>query len=175
MYLSEIKKFDLKTLEQIVKKKTLHKTICLSDVTAKKAFKRFKKMFTIVKAAGGLVLDEENKGLFIFRKQRWDLPKGKIELGEKRKKAAQREVEEECGIKVASMDKLITQTYHMYSQNGILMLKKTYWYKMHATSKQALKPQVEEGISRVEWMDQTQLENPRLKTFPSIKEVLKYW
>ncbi|MFH1296320.1 MAG: NUDIX domain-containing protein [Bacteroidota bacterium] len=40
--------------------------------------KDFKSLFTIVKAAGGLVRNEQGEVLFIHRKGRWDLPKGKI-------------------------------------------------------------------------------------------------
>ena len=36
--------------------------------------------------------------LFIYRFNKWDLPKGKLNKGEKKQDCAIREVEEECGI-----------------------------------------------------------------------------
>src|SRR5262249_54871554 len=41
------------------------------------------KKFTIVQAGGGLVINEQEQGLFIFRRGKWDLPKGKLDKGEK--------------------------------------------------------------------------------------------
>ncbi|MBL6868637.1 MAG: NUDIX domain-containing protein, partial [Flavobacteriales bacterium] len=32
--------------------------------------------------AGGLVINNNNKVLFIYRKNKWDLPKGKLDDGE---------------------------------------------------------------------------------------------
>ena len=51
--------------------------------------------------------------MLIKRLGLWDFPKGKIEKGEKKKVAAVREVEEECGVKTALGD-LITETLHVY-------------------------------------------------------------
>jgi hypothetical protein len=35
----------------------------------------------IIQAGGGLVLNEQNELLFIFRRGSWDLPKGKVDSG----------------------------------------------------------------------------------------------
>ena len=35
-----------------------------------------------LKNIGGLVMNDKNKLLMIFRNGKWDLPKGKIEIGE---------------------------------------------------------------------------------------------
>ena len=40
--------------------------------------KDFKGLFTIIEAGGGLVTNEFNEILFIFRRGHWDLPKGKL-------------------------------------------------------------------------------------------------
>ncbi|MDB4195885.1 NUDIX domain-containing protein, partial [Flavobacteriales bacterium] len=60
--------------------------------------KLLEKRFRIVEAGGGLVVNEKDEVLFIFRKGKWDIPKGKLEKREKIKHGAIREVEEECGI-----------------------------------------------------------------------------
>jgi hypothetical protein len=39
----------------------------------------YKSLYTIIEAAGGLVLNKASHALLIFRHQKWDLPKGKIE------------------------------------------------------------------------------------------------
>ena len=51
---------------------------------------------TLIEAAGGLVYNIENQLLMIFRNNKWDLPKGKLEVGENIQECAIREVEEEC-------------------------------------------------------------------------------
>src|SRR4051812_48020306 len=57
------------------------------------------KKFTIIRAAGGLVVNDGGEMLFIFRRGKWDLPKGKLEEGEDLEECAVREVEEETGLK----------------------------------------------------------------------------
>ena len=42
------------------------------------AWEAFKDEFEVIEAAGGVVVKDE-KMLFIFRKKKWDLPKGKLE------------------------------------------------------------------------------------------------
>ena len=48
----------------------------------KEVIKYLKNKFKIVKAAGGVLKNKENKILFIYRLGRWDLPKGKKDKGE---------------------------------------------------------------------------------------------
>ena len=86
--------------------------------------------YKVIEAAGGLVFNEKNKILMIFRNGKWDLPKGKIELGESIEDAAIREVEEECGIDNLKIDNKLINTYHTYNLNGFNILKKT-WFRLH--------------------------------------------
>mgnify|MGYP000625090747 CR=1 FL=1 len=58
----------------------------------------FCKSMTEIKAAGGLVVNEDGEVLLIKRRGLWDLPKGKVEEGEFMRLAAVREVKEETGI-----------------------------------------------------------------------------
>jgi len=129
----------------------------------------------ILEAAGGLVVNDKSEILFIYRNGFWDLPKGKIEKGEKKKIAAVREVEEECGItNPVIMEKLIT-TYHTYEMKGENIFKPTYWYAMKYTGDEALIPQTEEGITKVKWVGINNLEEQMNNTFEAIKDVvLKY-
>lgn len=133
--------------------------------------KDFKSLFKIVKAAGGVVFNEEGEILVIFRRGMWDLPKGKIDKGEEIIDAAIREVEEETGVVGLIASELFCKTLHTYKQSGSRILKKTYWYKMTA-KKQQLKPQNEEGIELAQWMLPKDLLKEKL-VFKNIRNVVK--
>lgn len=129
--------------------------------------------FEWIEAAGGLV-KKENSYLFIERFGCWDLPKGKIEIGESPELAAVREVEEECGITNPKIDHFICNTYHTYDYRGKKVLKKNWWYAMEYKGDELLTPQIEESITAVEWLVQSQFSEVKTKTYPSILEVLGY-
>ena len=76
--------------------------------------KAFFKKFTIVQAAGGMVKNEKNETLLIFRRGKWDLPKGKLDKGESLEECAVREVEEETGLKNVKLVSPLIITYHTY-------------------------------------------------------------
>ena len=127
---------------------------------------------TLIEAAGGLVENEKGDYLFIYRNDKWDLPKGKIEKDEKTKVAAAREVEEECGITVSKLGEKICKTYHAYISRGEVVLKKTHWYAMKYKGNDKLKPQTEEGITDVRWFRKGHIDAIIQNTFPSILDVL---
>ena len=139
----------------------------------KKVVKAIKNDYTIIKAAGGLVLNE-GEVLMIWRLKKWDLPKGKLEKGEKPKKAAIREVEEECNVKV-KLGKKICHTWHTYKQNGKRILKKTYWFRMYCVDDSKMKPQLEENIEEIKWMNETELKEAFYNTYPSIRDVFRHY
>ncbi len=124
----------------------------------------------IVRAAGGLVLNLNKEILFIYRNNLWDLPKGRVEKGESIEIAAVREVEEECGIFNLSIEKSITTTYHIYYQNT-LCLKETHWFLMTSDYKQALTPQLEEGITKVIFKNKNETEKALQNAYANIKLV----
>ncbi len=138
-----------------------------------KAFlKTVAKSVTLIEAAGGLVKNEHGEYLFIYRQDKWDLPKGKIEKDEGVKEAAVREVEEECGIKVSRLGDKICKTYHVYLSRGEVVLKKTHWFKMKCKGQDKLKPQKEEGITDVRWFKKGYIGNITDNTFSSIMDVI---
>ena len=139
---------------------------------AKAFLKTVAKSVNLIIAAGGLVKNEEGAFLFIYRNDKWDLPKGKVEKDEKVKEAAVREVEEECGIKVSNLDEKICKTYHAYIYKGEVVLKRTHWFNMRCKGKPKLKPQREEGITDVRWFEKEHVEPIMANTFPSIMDVL---
>lgn len=136
------------------------------------SFENYFKNYKRINAAGGLVENDKNEYLFIFRHDKWDLPKGKVEEGENFENAALREVEEECGIKELSLKDLIVKTYHTYEMFGKLHLKTTYWYKMNSDFSGNFTPQLEESITQVEWKDKNNLEEVERNTYGSILDVI---
>jgi 8-oxo-dGTP pyrophosphatase MutT (NUDIX family) len=137
--------------------------------------KTFFKKFTLVKAAGGLVKDEDDKILIIFRRGKWDLPKGKLDKGETLEECAVREVQEETGLKKVRLLKPLLITYHTYHEGTRFMLKESHWYTMEARSAQLLTPQTEEGIHEIKWAAPKDLDPYLKNAFPSIVDVLKAW
>jgi len=158
-----LKQNTLKKLEEI--------TFTVSDYD--KVVLDIKQDYTIIKAAGGLVL-KEGEVLMISRLKKWDLPKGKLNKGEKPKDGAVREVEEECNVKVVAARK-ICHTWHTYKQNGQRILKKTYWYKMYCTDDSMMTPQIEENIEEIRWMNETELKAAFYNTYPSIRDVFRHY
>ncbi|SOD14547.1 NUDIX domain-containing protein [Pedobacter xixiisoli] len=136
-------------------------------------FKKIKKDLTVIKAAGGLVANAKGEFLFIFRNKKWDLPKGKVDKGEKVKDAAVREVEEECGVKVEKRNERICKTYHVYEMGGELILKRTSWYHMTVKGSPKLVPQLEEGITEAVWIAPHEIKAKVKNTYALITDVLK--
>ncbi len=121
--------------------------------------------FNLIEASGGVVKNNYNDFLFIFKNGKWDLPKGKIDSGENPEKAAIREVNEETSLLELEMMCFVTNTYHLYKQ-GSIILKKTFWFLMKAHNFQEMKPQKEEGITDLKWFSK--------KDFPSTYNSIKY-
>jgi 8-oxo-dGTP pyrophosphatase MutT (NUDIX family) len=134
-------------------------------------WKLFFGKYKTVQAAGGVVINNKNQVLFIFRNGFWDLPKGKVEDEEAISIAAIREVEEECGIKPTLISKLLV-TYHTYDTYGENCIKPTHWYLMQYDGAEELLPQEEEGITNVQWVNQEDIASKMLSTFGSIIDVI---
>ena len=133
---------------------------------------QFKKDYTMIEAAGGAVVNDENQILLIFRKGKWDLPKGKLEVNEPIELCADREVKEETGlIEIELRRKLIT-TYHTYTEKGKSILKETHWFLFDAPGKQDVEPQTEEEIFKVEWVSKDELKDYD-NTYQLIRDVLR--
>ena len=135
--------------------------------------KRFFAKFIIVPAAGGVVRNEKNEILMIYRRGKWDLPKGKLDKKESIEECAVREVKEETGLKDLKLLSLLTVTYHTYQEGTRLMLKESHWFTMKAKSKQLLLPQIEENIDIVRWAPQEEILVYLLNSYPSVTDVLQ--
>ena len=134
--------------------------------------KAFWKKFSLVKAAGGVVINEKKEILLIFRRSKWDLPKGKLNKGENLENCAIREVEEETGLSKTRLEKLLSISYHTYKEGARYMLKETTWHIMRSTGKQNILPQTEEDIEDLKWVKPEDLKKYFKKTYPSARDVL---
>ncbi len=100
-----------------------------------------------VYSAGGVVFYK--KSILLLKKENgsWVLPKGHIEIGEKKEEAALREVHEEAGVKAEILEYLdyIEYTFKDFRRNNILVHKNVSWFVMLSNSDEK-KPQTEEGF-----------------------------
>ncbi|WP_029209528.1 NUDIX hydrolase [Aquimarina agarilytica] len=129
------------------------------------------KKLPVVLAGGGKVYNAERKILFIYRNDKWDLPKGKAEKKESITQTALREVEEETGVKNLILGDFIKKTYHVYKRNGSYKLKLTYWFEMFSDFDGVLLPQEEEGITKVKWKSFKKSKKALENTYGAIKEL----
>jgi 8-oxo-dGTP pyrophosphatase MutT (NUDIX family) len=177
-----------RAFEEFEKKENLHSLVFWSDDNFKQLKHDFFSLFKYIKAAGGLVKNERNEFLVIFRYGKWDLPKGKInfyktqsgipsnkdkrtpELGAD---AAIREVMEETGLKQVSITGQLSSTYHIYYQKNTRYLKKTYWFSMSAESEQSLIPQSDEDISIVKWAAKDELQEIAEHSYSSLGKLFR--
>ncbi|MEQ1624250.1 MAG: NUDIX domain-containing protein [Sediminibacterium sp.] len=132
-------------------------------------------MKKIIKAGGGLVRNGEGELLLIFRRGKWDLPKGKLDEGETIEACALREVEEETGVKHLALGELISVTWHEYFDKwvGEDVIKETHWFKMEVAGVPALVPQTEEDITAIEWTKKSDLPKRMEQSYITIIDVLE--
>jgi len=144
-------------------------SVCIAHSDINYLFNKFVANFKVIEAAGGLVYNNKKELLFIFKNDVWDLPKGKVEIGESVDKAALREVEEECGVTDLKLGQFINKTYHIYKYKNRLILKITHWYKMTSRQSSDLIPQLEEGITKAVFLDIKEQKEALKNTYPNIK------
>ena len=172
IFIDEITGPAIKSLLHEIKKPDFHAGVLWNE-DLEKLKKSFWKHFTVIQAAGGLVRNEKDEILMIFRRGAWDLPKGKRDKGETLEACAVREVKEETAIqKLKLRDHLIT-TFHTYDEFGKHILKESYWYNMESDSRQKLEPQIEEDIRDIVWVAPENLKQKLENTFPSIIDVIQ--
>lgn len=134
----------------------------------KKLVPLFKKKLPVTVAAGGVVQNKEGKLLFIYRKRRWDLPKGKVEKGETLEEGAKREVKEETGVKKIKVGELVGVTYHVFKRSNRYQLKESHWFHMTSKHEGALVPETKEDITKAVWKDKKKTLKALEKTYPNI-------
>ncbi|SCC39038.1 NUDIX domain-containing protein [Chitinophaga costaii] len=141
------------------------------DVNA--LLEQVKSYFTVLVAGGGLVVNNEGAVLLMFRRGKWDLPKGKLEEGETIEACALREVAEETGLTSISLLNKITETYHYYSHKNRPLLKHTIWFKMQFTGTELTVPQIEEDIMDIQWIQPENIGKYMQYSYQNIRSVFE--
>lgn len=132
----------------------------------------------VIESAGGLVCNRSHHVLLMFKRGKWDMPKGRIEEGVSREESAVREVQEETGLnpkKLAIQSKLVS-TWHTTRHQNVRYLKKTHWFLMqYDGDDDDTEPQVEEGIIECRWVHLSDLPEYRERIRSRIDYVLDFW
>lgn len=136
------------------------------------SYAAFTAQFRPVEAAGGIVVADDGSCLMIHRNGRWDLPKGHLEPNETLETCARREVAEETGVD-AVVRRFLCDTFHAYELRGVWELKRTRWYELHVPEPCMPRPQTEEGIDRVCWCRDDEVDSHLKETFPTIRQVFE--
>ena len=134
---------------------------------------QIKKEFKTIKAGGGLVFNDKQL-LFIFRRKKWDLPKGKLDKGETIEECAIREIKEETGLSNVILENFIDVTFHFYYEKEKLTLKETHWFEM-TSGDTTTEPQLEEDIEKISWVSEHQWQEFFQNSFPSIELIITKW
>lgn len=134
-----------------------------------KILKKFLKKLPNVIAGGGKVFNDKGEILFIYRNDKWDLPKGKAEKKESIEETSIREVEEETGVKGLEITKPLDTTYHIFKRNGRYKIKITYWFEMKTNYDGKLNPQENEGITKVAWLNKKESLEALENSYANIK------
>lgn len=171
VFIEELSTAAINSLLHEIKKEDFHAGIIMNS-NFPKLKKAFFKHFIFIEAAGGIVQNEAKDLLFIFRKGKWDLPKGKMEKGEEAELCAKREIEEETGVKDLELKKKIGESYHIYDEFGKHYLKLSHWFYFTCLKKQILSPQLAEDITEVKWIKTKNIQAPMKNTYATIKEIM---
>ncbi len=123
-------------------------------------------------SAGGVVYRKNDEGkleiLLIRVKNRWSFPKGNIEKGEPKDKAALREVKEETGVD-ADIVEYLGEVDYWYSMGLTRIHKFVYYYLMKYKGGDIV-PQKEE-IDEAKFIPFEEVES--LLTYPTDKEIFE--
>lgn len=128
-----------------------------------------------VVAAGGIVTNEKDELLLIYRYSKWYLPKGHVEAGESFEYCALREVKEETGLKNIRIARFIGTTQHEYFDKYLHedAVKNTHWFSMKGSKDDTLVPLTVEGIQLIKWVAINELPSYLKNSYENIIEILK--
>lgn len=164
-------KFLFQYIDKLEKDSKDIEAIVLVSDNLEKLWTNFSSIYKVIEAAGGVVFNQNDEILMIYRLETWDLPKGKIDKGESPEIAAVREVNEETGLVNIVRGDLLHITYHTYIYKEKRILKKTYWYNMTTTDTE-LTPQTEENIEKAVWVNINTFLETESNVYGNILDVL---
>lgn len=171
IFIDELNTHTVKSMIHEMQQEKVHAGVFFhTDLEALK--KEFYKRFSIVLAAGGLVQNASGQILMIFRRGKWDLPKGKLDDGESLENCALREVEEETGLQGVQGGESLITTRHTYHEGSRYILKESWWYRMKYPGAELPVPQTEEGITEIRWVNPAEARSLYPLCYPSVVDVL---
>lgn len=132
----------------------------------------FRSCLKVIPASGGLVKNSRKENLIMFRRGKWDLPKGKADPDESPEETALREVGEECMITGLQIKRFLITTYHIYFLEDIPVLKETMWFEMEYDGEKEPESPGVEGIEKIIWLPFNQLDKISDNTFPTVNDVI---
>lgn len=174
LFMKYKEKEDLQELIELYNKITRIKSFIIFHYDVEELREIFRSCFISIDAAGGVVKNSKGEYLFIYRRGKWDLPKGKMEKDETYQQTALREVSEETGLTGLTITKPLISTYHTYPYKGQLALKKTLWFEMTHIGDETPIPQIDEDIEEVRWFKEHELFIVFQNTYGLIKDVFMY-
>ena len=151
------------------------KSVYYYNSNSEKLMKHLQKNFPVVEAAGGMVKNDTNQFLLIYRNGKWDLPKGHLGKKEMIVDGAIREVIEETGAHGLESKSILPTTYHIYKKNGQYSLKKTYWFLMSTSFKGNLNPQIHENIEKAVWKNKSEIKNLMRNMYSNIVLLFNFY
>ncbi len=157
---------------ELLEKNKHHEGIIIQADDVDQLWRDFKSLYFYIKAGGGLVLNPFGKILLIYRRNVWDLPKGKQDPGETLAQTALREVREETGLSDLKLVEKLDNGYHCYMMSKQRTLKRTRWYLMSTQQPSSLILQKEEGIQDAAWFDPREIPKLNMPMFNNIRDVL---
>ena len=162
----------MKYIHYLHESKHKRKKVVIVSNHLPKLKKQFIKLFTKIPTAGGVVLNERQEILFIYKNKQWRLPKGKLKKKEAKRKAALREVHEETLVKDLRIEKKLGKTHVIkLESSGRWTMKICHWFLMYAPN-QKLSPRIEEGIEKAFWMSPSEYYKIQPKSEPTLQELL---
>ena len=63
-------------------------------------------------------------------------------------------------------------TYHIFKRNNQYQIKKTYWFEMFSEYDGDLKPQLNEGITKVKWIGPKKLKKVKKNIYANIESLI---
>ena len=135
-------------------------------------------MNKIIYTSGGIV-KQDKKILFIFKRGKWDFPKGKIKFNQKKDHTAIVEIHEETNLPIEKLKivKTLPSTSYFKIIKGKQYIKKTFWYDVEYTGdiNYQLLPDEKEYITECRWFDIDDLAEVLNNTHMRIKYLLDYY
>ncbi|MFN5054418.1 MAG: NUDIX hydrolase [Bacteroidota bacterium] len=152
---------------------TIHEPQGKRIFRSRQTFHAYLSHFIQIEAAGGMVLNTKGELLMMFRRGKWDMPKGKLDEGETIKECALREVREETGLTHLKVGRKLQITYHTYAIKGKNVIKPSHWYFMKYDGNEIPIPQTEEDITEVRWVNKKEAAKLIDDAYASIREIVK--